>query len=242
VTSTDSLVLQALTASLSPGRRGPELAVAGALAVPCPGSVEELSLFLALHDDDGHVLLVEEERLEAERTVMGRLLFQTELRLSRELCAAVAHVELWAVALVEECLVQASLPAAALADPGPGGRSVWRGPALSLVREPVQQDGDVRLHVYGRCPLEPGAIYARSGEVQLTALGAGGAVLFHDRTSFPTHGGQLGAALISERLRPHVAELEGAEGFALAVIVQRHLTTGSVVIDREDLYESVADD
>lgn len=239
---TDSLVLGALSARLHPGRRGLDLAVAGELAVPRPARVEELAVFVALYDEQDRVLMVEEERLEAERAVRGRLVFEAGLRLPRELGPAVSRMELWAVALVEERLLHVTFPATELADPGPGRRSIWRGAGLSLVREPVQQDGDVRLHVHGRCPLVSGEVYGRSGEVQLTASGAGGAVLFHDTTSFPTRGGQLGAAVFSERLRPHVAELEGAEGFELAVIVQRHLSAAPVVIGRDAVHEGAADD
>lgn len=227
------LVLEAVTARLAPGRRGPLLACAGALRLPAGVAIEELAVVAVAVDAAGGVVAVDEARLEPARAVGDRLPFAAELRLPPG--GAVARVELWAAARIEEHALVCTVPGAALADPGPGRLARWQGGGLCVVREPVQTDGEVRLIVQGRCPFRPGQRYERSGEVQLTVRGADGGVAFHDTTSFPTRGGALGAVPFSERLRPHADALAGAAAFELALLVTRHQASAPVVVEGADL-------
>jgi hypothetical protein len=119
---------------------------------------------------------------------------------------------------------------------------MWRGQGATVLRSPVEDDGDVRITVNARCPLNPTYRYERYGDIHLTILDADSGVLFHDRTSFGTFGGTDSDAFLNERLRPKYYQLNGAYRYVFSLVTKRSLSSDSVVVGAGDMLSGEDDE
>lgn len=223
-----------LTLRMQTGRRGADVDVSGALTFAPGQAWDDASLVLALLDAEGAVLALERGSLRLEEASGTLLRFTESLRLPQALAERVHAMEGWASAVVIEHQSLGALSVAEdLPPPELGASSFHTVNGASLRRPAPDEAGEVRMTLYGRCAFDGHSTYDARGEVRVDVLDGEG-VRFSDSSSFETLNGQHGSVSFDVRLRPHSAQLLGAERMVMSLRTKRFVSSARVTVPRSD--------